>query len=148
MFFRDGFDKVAAAIAGGIERDVTATQPVQVLHRDLGGLDVYFVFNPSKEPVTACLSFRGEGAVEEWNAWTGEINPLGRLGSGYRPVSARRVADLGADERRGEGPGGAGADPLPLPVSDRSTARGKRRSHPTLDNRFGDFSLPGSDPSC
>ena len=52
--------------------DVTATRPINWIHRIVNGADVYFVANPKYRPVDMDVSFRvGDREPELWNPETG-----------------------------------------------------------------------------
>jgi hypothetical protein len=143
IFLRKGYARVLEMLSGSIERDVVSSRPVQVLHRDLGQMDVFFVFNPDEEPVTTDLRFRCKGNPEIWDAATGLAGRL-PVSEQHRLHLAPRQAKLVVFNR------GVAAQ---SPVEEALPAPGKREIlegawdasiHPTLDNRFGDFSLPAT----
>jgi len=143
IFIRSGYPGVLGAINANIERDVTTSVPLQVLHRQLEDHEVYFVSNPSGETVTAEIRFGSGSGFDQWDAWTGEITPLScsnSLRATFVPHEARIF--VSNRERRVLEPVTKGAaevvrmqvlawpwESLVLPV---------------LDNRYGDFSLPAT----
>jgi hypothetical protein len=143
VFLRKGYARVLETLSGMIERDVVSSRPMQVLHRDLGELDVYFVFNPADETVTTDLRFRCEGSPELWDARNGRMRKLPDSET-LRLTFAPRQAKVVVFNR------GSSAPP---DVVEEVSASGKRETldgpwnaiiQPTLDNRHGDFSLPAS----
>ncbi len=144
-FVRKGCARVREIIEDTIERDVVSSVPLHVLHRHLDDREVYFVFNPAGESVTANLAFRTNGNAREWNAWTGDSTPL-PAGNRQTLTLAPREAKLivfaqAPEECRDEGAGGVARDG----VVEALDGPWEFTLQPTLDNRFGDFSLPASD---
>lgn len=136
FFFKSGRERVLEAINRNIARDVAADVPLQVLHRNLGDRQVYFVFNPSEEPVAAEITFGGTEQFERWDPWTGEVAPAA---DGRLSLAAREACVLVSTENtrlavEARAPRPARIVPL---CGDWQTT-----IHPTLDNRHGDFSLP------
>ena len=137
FFFKCGYERVLEAINGNIERDVAASVPLHALHRDLGGRQVYFLFNPTNGPVEADVTIRDAGRFERWDPWTGGVEPV--EDAGRLCFSAREAIVLVTAENPAPPAG------LPEPPSARVlTLDGEWQTaiHPTLDNRYGDFSLP------
>ncbi len=143
VFLRKGYARVLEMLSGTIDRDVFSSRPVQVLHRDLGELDVYFVFNPADESVTTDLRFRCEGSPELWDARSGRMCRLPDSET-LQITFAPRQAKVVVFNR---------ASSAPPDLLEEVSASGKRETldgpwdaiiQPTLDNRYGDFSLPAS----
>ncbi len=142
---RKSHAKVREIINDVIERDVVSSVPLHVLHRHLDASEVYFVFNPAGTAVTANLAFRTNGNAREWNAWTGETTPL-TPGDQQTLTLAPREAKLivfspSSDEDRPQSTRGVMADEL----VEELDGLWDLTLQPTLDNRFGDFSLPAGD---
>jgi hypothetical protein len=126
-----------------IDGDVVASRPLQVLHRDLGEMDVYFVFNPSDAVITPELRFRCEGSPEQWDARCGRMSQLPHAEIMQLTLAPRQAKVLVFN--RGSS--------VPPDVIEKQTMFGKKENldglwdaivQPTLDNRYGDFSLPPS----
>lgn len=64
---------LAEVIDKHIPRDFVPEGPAQVLHRHMGGYDVFMVMGAAKN--SSCF-FRAEGNAELWNPWTGERRPI------------------------------------------------------------------------
>jgi alpha-L-rhamnosidase len=143
MFIRRGFHSVLDAISGTIRRGITASIPLHVLHRHLDGRDIYFAFNPSGETVEAQLTFACGGRLEQWDAWTGEITPLACEGALTATLGPREARIFVSNQRAARRLPEARKTGI---VSHTQRLDGPWHSlvHPTLDNRFGDFSLPAS----
>ncbi len=142
FFFKAGRERVLAAIDASIERDVISSCPLQVLHRHLEDREVFYLFNPAGHPVEARMSFRDAGRAEIWNAWTGGVADISMdCPLAFAARESKVIVIHSADEA----------------VSDVQQDRRKTRVLatldgpwefqvvPTLDNRFGDFSLPAAD---
>ncbi|TAE73442.1 MAG: hypothetical protein EAZ65_00515 [Verrucomicrobia bacterium] len=142
LFIPFGRDKVLDAIDASIDRDLISTTPLQVLHRHLGDKELFYLFNPAAHPVTTALKPRDHGEAELWNAWTGDIEPA-RLDL---PLTfAARESKLLVIHHRED----LNSIPQPAPADssllDTLDGPWEFLAHPTLDNRFGDFSLPPTD---
>jgi hypothetical protein len=142
FFIRHGRDKVMAAIDRSIERDLRSSVPLQVLHRQLGATQLFYLFNPADHPVVATVTPRDHGRAELWNAWTGGVEDHA---IGHPLAFAARESKLLVLH-----PDPAAADLAP-PVAGEpallATLDGLWgfQPRPTLDNRFGDFSLPAAE---
>ena len=141
FFIPLGRDKVLAAIDGSITRDVLSGKPLQVLHRHLGEREVFYLFNAANHPVETTVTLRDSGKAELWNAWTGAIEPIS-LDAPLR-FAARESKLIVLDPS-------AAAVPAPPSAGKPSTVLQTLDGPwdfeviPTLDNRFGDFSLPAT----
>lgn len=143
VFLRKAYARVLQTLSEMIDRDVVSSRPVQVLHRDLDELDVYFVFNPTYETITTDLRFRCDGSPEQWDARSGRMCQLPQsdtLQLTLAPGQAKVVVF-----NRGSS--------APPDVLEEQAACGKKETldgpwdaivQPTLDNRHGDFSLPAT----
>lgn len=143
MFLRSGYPTVLDAISGTIERDVTTSVPIQVLHRHFKERDVFFVFNPSGETVTAEIRFRCEGGFDQWDAWTAEVTPhscSNALRANFGPHEAR-IFVSNHEPRAQEPPDRKAAQVIRTQVLDGPW---ESLVVPVLDNHFGDFSLPAT----
>jgi hypothetical protein len=72
--------------------DLTATRPVNWIHRVDKGTDIYFVANPAYRPIDLDVSFRiGDRQPELWNPETGKIEnaPVWHSNKGRTTVSMR-----------------------------------------------------------
>lgn len=68
-------DKVLAA--RGLPPDFAADRVLNWIHRRVGGVELYFVANPRKQPANAYASFRVTGKTPEiWDAVTGATRPV------------------------------------------------------------------------
>ena len=143
VFFAKDFTRVLRQISQVIDRDVSSSKPLQVLHRVMGENDVYFINNASDAAVTSELRFRTQGRCESWDAMSGsmEILPSGENLS--LNLAARQAKLLVI--RRGENGEGENLRPAIEPEKQKILALDgpwQTRIEPTLDNRYGDFSLP------
>jgi hypothetical protein len=121
---------VAALPAPDVALD-SACPPIKYIHRSLSDGDVYFFFNESGGVQSRTATLAGNGQVQEWDATSGTIHPLGGV-----PQASGRVAVplvLEPQESRfiviGPVPAGAG-DPVP-PIAGSQT----------VANLDGDWSL-------
>ena len=137
-------DAAVEAIRRAFVQDVSGIgRQVRALHRKAGPRDVYFVMDA---PPGTIVEFRAKGAVELWDAWTGESRPL-------------RVVEETATGTRVELPLEAyesqvvvftpGRQHVNPPAADERVERQKTLSGewtaafvPTMDNAYGDFRLP------
>ncbi len=63
----------------------TASSALGFVHRQLPGIDIYFLANSSNQPVHTLASFRISGASpEDWDPFTGEARPTTSQSSGDR----------------------------------------------------------------
>lgn len=76
-------DEVAAAFARlGLVPDfrcesVAGDQPLRYIHRQIDGLDVYFVANKTSQPVETVCHFRVTGKLPQiWHPETGQVSPV------------------------------------------------------------------------
>ena len=139
------FAKVLETINGTIERDVFSSVPLQVLHRQLEDMDVYYVFNPAKEMITTSLTLRARGEVAQWDARTGEIFAISREHLQEFTLAPGEAKVLVIDSRTSAS---EALELSPLLAEKRvETLDGlwDFAIQPTMDNRFGDFSLPATD---
>ncbi len=139
-----GYDQVLQLIRHHIESDVVSDIPLQVLHRQVGSRDVYYLFNPSPLAVSAEISFRRKGAASWWDAWTGARTQACVRNGMKVEFDGRQARVLVFDDA-------SGAVDAP-----RASVAGNKRVEsldglwdfqvvPTLDNRHGDFELPVKD---
>lgn len=139
-FVRRDYARVLELVDHHVERDVRCTAALQVLHRRLAELDVYFLFNPADEPLAVDAEFRAAGRASWWDAWTGDIQPAAEGPRQRFELQAKEAKVLvfakhsdGAPPavREGQRPG----SPLAL------DGPWDFQVVPTLDNRFHDFSF-------
>jgi hypothetical protein len=137
---------VVDAVRAAFVQDVAGVgRQVRALHRRAGPRDVYFVMDATPGTV---VEFRAKGAVELWDAWTGESRPLrvvDETGTGTRvqlPLEAYEAQVVVFT------PGRQYVNP---PDADERIERQKTLSGewnaafvPTMDNTYGDFRLPAS----
>jgi len=140
-------DAAVEAVRSAFVQDVSGIGGrVRALHRKAGPRDVYFVMDASPGTV---VEFRAKGAVELWDAWTGESRPLcvvEETATGTRvelPLEAYEAQVVVFT------PGRQHVNP---PAADERTERQKTLSGewtaafvPTMDNTYGDFRLPVTD---
>lgn len=146
LFVRQGYDEVVRLINELVPRDVAASAPLQVLHRKLDAVDVFYLFNPALAPVTTDMQFRVTGNAEQWDAWTGNAQavPVAAAANGVTTLclalAAReaKVIVFHSGEPRQVNRDGSLVEELRLADTWDFTV------HPTLDNRFGDFRLPAT----
>ena len=152
------YSRVSNAITQLIARDFQALEaPFQVLHRRTDTQDIYFIFNPERTVRFSRVRFRATGAVEQWNAWSGERHPLVPLSAGEADTSLdlrldAEAATLIVFTREPARCDAAAAVATLRPAAMQGTASTLLRLGrnwdfellPTLDNRFGDFQLPAS----
>ena len=142
FFVRLGREKVMAAIDASIERDVVSTAALQVLHRHLGDKEAIYLFNPTEHPVATTVTLRDSGRAELWNAWTGKIRDVAL----DRPLSfAARESKLLVIHRGEEASISDSPTTSETTVLETLDGPWEFQVVPTLDNRFGDFSLPATD---
>jgi hypothetical protein len=159
IFIRRGFEAVLSEISARLVRDVVANvAPLHVLHRQLEGGDLYYVFNPANSPVDTLLRVRATGTGEMWDAWTGSSAPVSviSVADGISTVPVALAAreskvvmftHLGAkDDLLSGRQAGLTESGVKTPHSKEATITGpwSFTLHPTLDNRYGDFRLPAS----
>lgn len=143
MFIRSSYSAVLEAIDGCMERDVTTSAPLQVLHRHLDDRELYYVFNPSGELVSAEIRFRCDGGYDHWNAWNAEVTPSS--GSNVLKVNLAAREALMFVSNPNCGAREAANQETPNVIR-TEVLEGPWESlvHPVLDNRHGDFSLPAT----
>jgi len=137
-------DERSIAVSGGA---------AHLLHRRLAGADVVFVHNPTDEP--AALSLRlpaGAGCVERWNAATGMAEAATVVGRSERgPLLSARLEPRGAhlyvsfpgavSVPGTANPGAATDEPAWTEYATLPDSGWEFSLSPTMDDRFGDFSL-------
>lgn len=69
---------VAEVLAGmGVARDFVSSKPLRYIHREVNGMDVYFVSNQTPQKIEAVCTFRVSGKQPElWDPVTGEQRDL------------------------------------------------------------------------
>lgn len=141
------FSMVLDQINRCIHRDVTVSgSSLQVLHRQIENQEVYYLFNPATQSVSARVSLRARGAVEDWNPWTGESRPLtslvveGTASAVQLEFNCREARVLVVQKSRSSSVAFAPTDEIAESIPLNATWRFSVQ--PTLDNTFGDFRLP------
>lgn len=144
MFIPCGHERVLRMIREQVEVDVVSSVPLQVLHREIGSRDVYYLFNAAEHPVAADLTFRVQGAASSWwDAWTGKRRSASVEGSTRVEFEAREARVL-VFEREVE-PDASATVPPGVKVSEQCLdGNWAFQVVPTLDNRHGDFELPAT----
>ena len=80
FFTRGEVSAVPPLISGAIVRDVSAPEKdLFHIHKKVGALDVYFLFNVKQEQRELPVRFRAQGNVSLWDTQTGEQRPLHRV---------------------------------------------------------------------
>ncbi|MCL4177637.1 MAG: hypothetical protein KJ072_07795, partial [Verrucomicrobia bacterium] len=138
---------VPPAILGAFTPDVRAEPPVRSLHRKIGTRDVYLVMDAAPNSI---VEFRARGQVELWDPWTGGVQPLRVIA----PTATGTQVELPLQSYEAQivvfNPDRPQANPPPrstTPVEVVTLAGPwEFELEPTLDNRFGDFRLPATDP--
>jgi len=136
---------VAAEIAKLIEPDFkilngTATPYIQ--HRKLGNRDLYFIYNVQKG--TNCF-FRATGKVELWNPWDGttkalKVAKVTKNGTYiHLPLEKTEAQLIVFSPGKAEIETATGADNKEVIKLDNNW---EFELKPTLDNTYGDYSLP------
>ena len=146
VFLAKGFERVLEWINTTIERDVVASDPLQVLHRELGDIDVYWINNASDQERSSTLRFRAKGRCEIWDARSGSMQAVCSEPTLTLPLAARQAQLVVI--HRGENDHGVRAIEASTPSKQEVLALDgpwQVRLQPTLDNRYGDFRLPASE---
>lgn len=115
------------------------------IHRRIGNRHIYGVYNVAQG--TVC-SFRAQGEVEYWDAWTGKVYKLQPLGSNglqtdvRLPKSKSDFQIIVFTEKSDAAP-----FPSPMEVKEEVVLDSVWNCEfkPVLDNRYGDFNWPPTD---
>lgn len=114
-----------------------------ILHRAVGERNLYFVYGIPKE--TSCF-FRSFGKVELWNPWNGTIQPLKVSEVTDKGTIIKLPLDKSEPQLIVFSPGKPEIEKLTSGIekADSITIENNWEFEliPTLDNRFGDYSLP------
>ena len=79
-FVPDDYEEVKRLIDQRIVCDfIPSAGNAYGLHRQIGDRHVYFVFNREDQARDIDIQFRARGAIEQWNAWTGESKAIGAI---------------------------------------------------------------------
>jgi hypothetical protein len=144
VYLAHGYARVREHIDALIHRDVISSMPLQVLHREIGTMDAYFIYNASDDSVSSNLQFRKRGAYEIWDARDGKMTHAA-CDDSLKLQFAPRQATLVVRTRWEES---VPATTVLTPVASSQCilldGRWDVSLIPTLDNRYGDFSLPAS----
>ena len=88
VFVGDELEGVTDLVTGAIQRDfVPTSNDAYVLHRKIGRLDAYFVFNIRDEAIMLDAFCRTQGTPQIWDAWDGTVAQHHRfqpVGNGVR----------------------------------------------------------------
>ena len=138
-------------VGGLVQRDVQSDQPVRAAHRRVGPRDVYLVMGA---PRGSACSFHATGRAELWDPWTGQVRPLRVLACDAGRTTVQMP--LEAYEAQiivftpGESPPVVSAtSPTEIAESPEPLALDgdwEFELKPTMDNRWGDFRLPVTEP--
>ena len=137
-------EQAIAAIQQAFVPDVRGMdQTVRALHRKVGFRDVYMVMDA--EPGTQ-VEFRAKGAVELWDPWTGEVQPL-RIAE---QTETGTVVELPLQAQEAQvvifTPGKVHVNPQlqtnQLRILKQLVGPWTVSFEPTMNNQFGDFRLP------
>src|SRR5690606_8730330 len=80
FFVSSGVHAVPPVLSRAIVRDIVAPEKdLFHIHKKVGELDVYFLFNVRQEKRRLPVRFRAVGNVEIWDAHTGEARPVHRV---------------------------------------------------------------------
>lgn len=142
-FIRSGYGKVFDAIDSSMVRAVDTSVPLQVLRRRLDDQDVYFICNPAKKNVTSEIRFTAASRLEQWDAWTAAVTPVPEsnvVTATFGPGEARIFVSRRTKGLREE----SAATGIAVSRTERLEGLWESIIHPSLDNRFGDFSLPAT----
>lgn len=139
-FVRRDYRQVLELVDQHIERDFRSTAPVQVLHRQLADLDVWFLFNPADEPLAVEAEFRATGRASWWDAWTGEIRPAAE-GPRQRFELRAKEAKLLVFAKQPDLTPPPACEARPQGTTLALDGPWDFQVVPTLDNRFHDFSF-------
>lgn len=142
------FSKVREMIDESIERSVLPSNPLMVLHRVLDQHEVFYLFNPSDQPLSTEVTFRCSGHAELWNPWNGETQSLPKGNRQHLDLDPR-AATLVVFNQSGSGNStNTSTISAPHPTSSTKTipldGPWQCDFQPTLNNRFGDFALPAT----
>ena len=145
VFLASDFRRVLSQVSQVIDRAVTSSKPLQVLHREMGESDVYFINNASDDVVTSQLRFRSQGRCEIWDAMSGGMEPLDFVDELSLTLAARQAHLLVIHRGVASNP----VQQIDQSVQQRETIISLEGAwdsllEPTLDNRYADFSLPAS----
>ncbi len=138
---------VPSIVSKAITRDfICPSGKGQALHRRVGFRDVYMVMDA---PLGEACSFRAKGKAELWDAWTGSIRELPVVSQGddgtvlriplAPPRSSLIVFSPGRPLMEATAPAEKQSDQVPSVPLD---GLWESELVPTMDNRWGDFSLP------
>ena len=143
-------ERVPSALSAIIDRDVAASEgDLFHLHRKMGEVDVYYLFNVRPEARELAVRFRAQGRVEIWDPFSGEA----RAAEQWRRVESRFTeVQLRMEPNEGVlvvfSPGKAEGRVVTQTASIARTIplRGPFafRLEPTMDNRWGDFRYPAT----
>ncbi len=118
-------------------------QTVRALHRKTGPRDVYMVMDAKPDSV---VEFRAKGAVELWDAWTGQTTPLRVMAETVTGTQVQLPLQTNEAQVVVFTPGKKHVNP---PPKDERPEKVKLLPDewsvafvPTMDNSYGDFRMP------
>jgi hypothetical protein len=145
-----GVDEIRRVIGQKINRDFEVEQEgIVVNHRATQTLDIYFVHNASGQMYDGAARFRTLGTPSCWNVWTGEmflvddaelVDGMTRLSLMLGPGEAQFIVFDRNQELSQKRIPKAKIETNVVTLSDEW----EFTLQPTLNNRWGDFSLPAS----
>ncbi len=139
-----------AAVDAAVPRDVVvrSSGPAPlVLHRRIGEREIYYLYGGEQG---AECRLRAAGRVELWDPWTGAVSPLPVLSSGHGgtvlhlPLGRQEPQILVVRPGRSV-PERRSREGRPQTDTVRIDGEWEFSLKPTLDNRWGDYRLPGND---
>jgi hypothetical protein len=138
---------VPPVILAAFTPDTRADPPVRSLHRKIGPRDVYLVMDAPRNSV---VEFRARGSAELWDPWTGDVKPLrvmAETATGTKvelPLESYEAQVVVFNPRQPH------RQPPPAPALSPTTIAlddpWEFELETTMDNRYGDFRLPVTDP--
>jgi len=146
--FIPSFKNAAGEISKLIEPDfktVSGTFNPNIQHRKLGNRDLYFIYNVPKG--TTCF-FRATGKAELWNPWDGSTKPLKVAGVSSTGTTINLPLEKNEAQLIVFSPGKAEIETTSGIANVETIALGDNwefEIKPTLDNKYGDYSLPAYD---
>ena len=114
-----------------------------LLHRKVGGRDLYFVYGIPKGTTTF---FRSTGKVELWNPWNGTTQPIKVESVSSTGTTLRLPLEKSEPQLIVFSPGKAELESKSITINKSDSLKIDNKWEfeikPTLDNQFGDYRLP------
>jgi len=136
-----------AKIRTAFVQDTRADKPVRSLHRRIGPCEVYLVMDAPKH---SAVEFRAKGQAEWWDPWTGAVHPARVLGETATGTQVEMPLEAYEAQILVFTPGRPHANPPARQARavQRVALDGNWEFElkPTMDNRYGDFRLPVTNP--